>query len=147
MNEQPSTEPPGFSRYRERAAQLVKEPKRVLKLLTEVPEKLRQHPRVTYLGSRISVASRLLRAWVRGEYTAVPHATIVALLAALIYFVFILDLIPDFLFWIGLLDDASVLTYVLTRFNKDLESFEAWDSTQSQAKEAQQIVDKSLDNP
>ena len=147
MTEQSSREPPRFSRYRKRAAQLVKEPKRVLKLLAQVPEKLRQHPTVTYLSSHISVASRLLLAWVRGEYTAVPHVTIVALLAALIYFVFILDLIPDFLFWIGLLDDASVLTYVFTRFNKDLESFEAWESAQSQAKEAPQIVDKSLDNP
>ena len=146
MAEQSFKQPPGFSRYLERATRLIKDPKRVLELLVEVPQKLRQPSSVAYLGSRILVALRLLRAWVRNEYTAVPHTTLVALLAALIYFVLILDLIPDFLFWVGLLDDASVLTYVLTRFNKDLELFQAWESARSQAKGVEVIVDKSLDN-
>lgn len=119
----------------------------MLKLLGDVPGKLRRNPAISYLGARISLASRLLRAWVKGEYTAVPHATIVALLAALIYFVFILDLIPDFLFWIGLLDDGGVLTYVLTRFNKDLEAFEAWEQGQSKPDCTGFPVDNSLDNP
>lgn len=147
MPDQPIQEPPGFSRYVERARKLINEPQQVLRLLSDIPAKLRQNPAIAYLGSRISLASRLLRAWIKGEYTEVPHATIVALLAALIYFVFILDLIPDFLFWIGLLDDGGVLTYVLTRFNKDIEAFEAWERAQSKPGSKRLAVDNSLDNP
>ena len=143
----PPQEPPGFSRYLERAREIIKEPKKVLELLSQVPDKLRKSPSITFLGARISVSIRLLRAWMRGEYTAVPHSTLVALLAALIYFVFILDLIPDFLFWVGILDDSAVLTYVLTRFNKDLQDFEAWEGERQQSQEKEQIVDNSLDNP
>ncbi len=143
----PPREPPGFSSYLKRAHELIKEPKKVLELLSQVPDKLRKSPGITYLGARISVSIRLLRAWMRGEYTAVPHATLVALLAALIYFVFILDLIPDFLFWIGLLDDSAVLTYVLTRFNKDLQDFEAWEEQRQPSQGRERIVDNSLDNP
>lgn len=131
----------------ERARRLIKEPKRVLKLLSQVPDKLRKNPSIIYLGARIAVSIRLLRAWMKGEYTEVPHATLLPLVAALIYFVFILDLVPDFLFWVGLLDDSAVLTYVLTRFNKDLQDFEAWERQQQQSQENAQIVDNSLDNP
>ncbi len=131
----------------ERGRQLITEPKQVLKLLSQVPDKLRKNPSITHLGERISVAIRLLRAWVKGEYTEVPHATLVSLVAALIYFVFILDLVPDFLFWVGLLDDGAVLTYVLTRFNEHLQDFEEWERQQQQSEEKAQIVDKSLDNP
>lgn len=143
----PGQEPPGFSRYLARAREVLQEPRKVLELLRQVPDKLRKSPSVSYLGARISVAVRLLRAWMKGEYAAVPHTTLVALLAALIYFVFILDLIPDFLFWVGILDDSAVLTYVLTRFNKDLQEFEAWEARQGQPEEAERIVDNSLDNP
>lgn len=146
-NSQPPQEPPGFSRYLERARRLIKEPKQVLELIAQVPDKLRKSPSIGYLGARISVSMRLLRAWMKGDYTAVPHTTLVALLAALIYFIFILDLIPDFLFWIGILDDTAVLTYVLTRFNKDLQDFEDWERQQQQPQGKGQIVDNSLDNP
>lgn len=140
-------QPPGFSRYLARAREIIKEPKQVLDLLSQIPDKLRKHPSVTYLGARISLSIRLLRAWMKGEYTAVPHATLVALLAALAYFVFILDFIPDFLFWVGILDDSAVLTYVLTRFNKDLQEFESWEEKRQQFQERGQIVDNSLENP
>ena len=142
----PPPQPPGFSRYLRRARILLKHPKRALKLLSRIPKKLRKHPSITYWSARISVAVRLLQAWLRGEYTEVPNTTLSALLAALVYLVFIIDLIPDFLFWLGLLDDSAVLAYVLTRFNRDLEKFEKWEAEKKSSQACTQIVDKSVDN-
>ena len=142
----PPQEPFGFSRYLKRAEALLKQPKRALGLLAKIPDKIRKHPSVAFWSARISVAVRLLQAWLKGEYTQVPNSTLAALLASLVYFVFIIDLIPDFLFWFGLLDDGAVLAYVLTRFNRDLEKFEAWEAEQALSKTGKQIVDKSVDN-
>ena len=142
----PPKEPPGFSRYLKRARRLLQQPQRALKLLEKIPNKIRRHPSVTFWSGRIGVAMRLLQAWLRGEYTGVPNSTLTALLAALAYLVFIIDLIPDFLFWFGLLDDTAVLAYVLTRFNRDLEKFEAWEAEKALSKTSPQIVDKSVDN-
>ncbi len=142
----PLREPPGFARYLKRAQVLLEQPKRTFKLLAKIPDKVRRHPSITSWGSRIAIAMRLLQAWLKGEYTEVPNSTLAALLASLIYFVFIIDLIPDFLFWFGLLDDGAVLAYVLTRFNRDLEKFEAWEAKKSASQTSTQIVDKSVDN-
>lgn len=142
----PLQEPPGFPRYLKRARVLLTQPKEALKLLAKIPRKVAKHSGVTYWSGRIAVAMRLLQAWLKGEYSEVPNTTLVALLAALVYFVFIIDLVPDFLFWIGVLDDTAVLAYVLTRFNRDLEKFEAWEAERSALKKSTAIVDKSVDN-
>jgi len=142
----PHREPPGFSRYLKRAQKLLQQPKLTFKLLAKIPGKIRRHPSVSFWSERIGVAMRLLKAWLKGEYTEVPNSTLTALLAALVYLVFIIDLIPDFLLWFGLLDDTAVLAYVLTRFNRDLEEFERWEAEQSSSQAQRRIVDKSVDN-
>ena len=142
----PPKAPPGYARYLRRAKILLTQPKRALKLLAKIPGKLRRHPSVSFWSGRVSTAMRLLQAWLKGQYTEVPNSTLAALLAALVYLVFVVDLIPDFLFWFGLLDDSAVLAYVLTRFNRDLEKFEAWEARENPSETTQQIVDKSVDN-
>ncbi len=142
----PPRQPPGFSRYLKRAQKLLKRPKLALKLLAKIPGKIRSSQSVTFWSGRVFVAMRLLQAWFKGQYTEVPNSTLAALLASLIYLVFIIDLIPDFLFWFGLLDDSAVLAYVLTRFNRDLEKFEAWEAEKSSSQASTHIVDKSVDN-
>lgn len=70
---------------------------------------------------------RLLRAWVRGKYKAVPWKTLVVVLAAVIYFVNPFDLLPDFLPLLGLTDDVSVIAYVLGSVRKEILRFREWE--------------------
>jgi uncharacterized membrane protein YkvA (DUF1232 family) len=72
---------------------------------------------------------RMIRAWSRGEYKALPWTTIVMGLAAAFYFLDPLDLIPDFIPGVGYLDDAVVLGFVVRSIQTDLGKFLNWESS------------------
>ena len=71
---------------------------------------------------------RLIRAYYRGDYRAVPETALVVIIAAIIYVVSPLDVIPDAIPAIGFLDDATVLTLALQRTKRDLDDFMIWET-------------------
>ncbi len=70
---------------------------------------------------------RLIRAYLKGEYRAVPWKTLLAAVGAVLYFLNPLDLIADFIYVFGYLDDALVVGLVLSSIRSDLEKFNAWE--------------------
>jgi uncharacterized membrane protein YkvA (DUF1232 family) len=75
----------------------------------------------------VKTFSRLVVAYLRGEYRDVPWKTIVLIVAALVYFLSPFDLIPDFIPVIGYVDDAAVLVWVAKSIKDDLDRFLAWE--------------------
>jgi uncharacterized membrane protein YkvA (DUF1232 family) len=69
----------------------------------------------------------MMRAWIKGDYKNISKKSIVAVVAALIYFINPLDLIPDFIPIIGQLDDVFILSYMIKSLNKEIERFMAWE--------------------
>ena len=74
---------------------------------------------------------RMVRAWLKREYRDVSPKAIVAMLAAIIYFVNPVDLISDMIPILGFLDDITIISYVVTVFNKEIEKFMAWEQSQA----------------
>jgi uncharacterized membrane protein YkvA (DUF1232 family) len=70
---------------------------------------------------------RLAREVVTGRYRALPKRSLVAIVAALLYFLDPLDLVPDFIPLVGFADDAAVLLWVASRVRKDLDTFLRWE--------------------
>lgn len=68
----------------------------------------------------------MIKAWVSGEYREVPRTTLLLCVAALIYFVNPFDAIPDILPATGLLDDVTVIGFVLASIKEDVERFRRW---------------------
>ncbi|MBK9329678.1 MAG: DUF1232 domain-containing protein [Sphingobacteriales bacterium] len=73
---------------------------------------------------------KMARAWLEGDYKNISKRSIVAVVAALIYFVNPFDLIPDFIPILGHLDDMLVLGYLIKMLNKEIERFMAWQQAQ-----------------
>lgn len=73
---------------------------------------------------------QLLSAWARGEYRAAPWSSILAALAAVIYFLNPLDILPDVIAGAGLVDDAFVLSAVFSSIKNDLKKFNDWKKEQ-----------------
>jgi uncharacterized membrane protein YkvA (DUF1232 family) len=65
----------------------------------------------------------LLGAWARGDYRDVPLKSVVTIVAGVLYFVTPVDFIPDFLLGFGLLDDVTVLTWVISVVRNELDRF------------------------
>ena len=68
----------------------------------------------------------LVKDYANGTYREVPWNTIVAAGAGLLYLVCPIDLIPDFIPLIGLVDDFAVLCFVLKSVHTDLQKYIQW---------------------
>lgn len=70
---------------------------------------------------------RLMRAHSEGRYRDVPETTLVVIVAAIVYLVNPLDVIPDALPALGYLDDATVVSVAVRRSREALDNFMAWE--------------------
>jgi uncharacterized membrane protein YkvA (DUF1232 family) len=111
------------------AKDYVKDPERLRDLATEVAQKTLSLPQETFKGTLVYLQAmlRLIRAYYRGQYRAIPVTTLLIIVAALIYLVNPLDLIPDWIPGLGLLDDAFILALVVRRTREALDAFIEWE--------------------
>lgn len=80
------------------------------------------------IKSEISVIISMLQSWASGDYKQVPWTTVALCAGALIYFVNPLDAVPDIVPGFGLLDDATVIGFVVASVKEDLNKFKTRDS-------------------
>jgi uncharacterized membrane protein YkvA (DUF1232 family) len=78
---------------------------------------------------KLSIFSRMTSAYATGKYRAVPWKTVMTVLAAIIYFLNPLDLIPDFIPLMGLTDDFGVLIWVYNSISTEVDKFLAWEKS------------------
>lgn len=74
---------------------------------------------------------RLLRAWKHGAYRGLSVRTLAACAVSLLYVLSPVDVIPDFIPGIGLIDDAAVVTLLLHSLAEDLAAFRVWERNRS----------------
>ncbi|WP_410504152.1 YkvA family protein [Hymenobacter lapidiphilus] len=72
---------------------------------------------------------RLIKLSASGEYTGLPTTTVVAAVAVTIYFLSPIDLIPDFIPVLGLLDDVALVAWFSTTIQDELTRFAEWENT------------------
>ena len=72
---------------------------------------------------------RLVRAHHRGEYVQIPDDALLWIIAALNYLVDPFDLIPDKTPFLGFVDDATVVEFVVDRTRETLDDFMTWETS------------------
>ena len=120
--------PRRYRDYQRRADGLVRSKERLKNLATQAVRKLSgtASMRIDRVREELILCIALVRSWIHGEYDGVSRQTIVAVTAALLYFVVPLDVIPDFLIGVGFIDDASVVGYVMTMLAAEMDTFRRW---------------------
>ena len=71
---------------------------------------------------------RLVVAYARGLYRQIPLERLAIVVAGLIYVVSPLDVIPDFIPGLGVLDDAAVISWVIRAVRDELDAFREWEA-------------------
>ncbi len=103
-----------------------KDVKKVLKKKASIEKKfLGEGPLGRFIeDGKLMIA--LVKDYSNGSYTKIPFWTIAAIVAALLYVLNPVDLIPDFIPFVGFVDDALVVGACLMMVEQDLHTYKSW---------------------
>ena len=85
-----------------------------------VPEKLKK------VVNQVKLLYELIRSYIDGSYREVPWMSIATAVAAVVYFLAPIDLIPDAIPGLGYIDDIFVIRFALSALGSDLKTFCEW---------------------
>ena len=94
--------------------------------LYRLEQKIKEMPLVGEEFSVIPIMISLIKHYVEGKYTTVPYGKILAIMSALIYVLSPVDIIPDFIPFVGHLDDVAVIGLCLSMVKTDIEAYDEW---------------------
>ena len=122
-----------FKKFISSAEGYIRQPTRLKSLLTDAYKKASEKNDVGTLAHEawetLQTMFRLIKASVSGEYKGVPTSTLAAAVAVLIYFISPIDLIPDFIPVLGLLDDVALVAWFSTTLKHEMDRFQEWELT------------------
>ena len=117
-----------FSLARQAAGRIMRRRIRLYKLTRDAYAKLaRREGALAEAAGDLRTLLRFVRRWMRREYRVMPWRAVLYAVAALVYFVNPVDLIPDALVGLGFVDDVAVIGAVAAAIHKDLERFRRWE--------------------
>ena len=96
------------------------------RFLQRLEEKMKIVPVVGEKLAMVPVLASLIKSFVSKEYTDIPIGTIIAIIAALLYFVSPIDLVPDSIPVLGYFDDAAVVTVCWKMVESDVKEYQVW---------------------
>ena len=115
-----------YEEYKKKSVELLENAENLDRFLERAEEKLIKlgpaGKKLAYIPEMIM----LIRSYTIKEYTDISLGEIIAIVAALIYFVSPLDVFSDFVPGLGLLDDVLVMTVVISWCDEDIEQYMEW---------------------
>ena len=119
--------------YISKAKKIINDDEKLRKLIEDVLKKLKEissdKKTSAKLNDSLRLFIRIINAYTSKEYTYVPWKTICLLVAGLIYFIYPVDLIPDFIPVSGLIDDVILIAWIYESIQDDIENFLEWEKT------------------
>ena len=97
----------------------------------KLQEKLKDSSHLERFAKDLMLFMSLIKDYYQGNYRDIPYKTISAGVVGLLYTLNPIDIIPDFIPFIGHIDDALVLTFCLKLVEKDLQKYQTWKENQS----------------
>ncbi len=123
-----------FRAARRRAAELLGNPAGLRRLLERATKKsATRRGRLGEARDSLLACLRLLKAYSHGSYREIPWESLVSIAAAVIYFVMPLDMIPDFILSLGLIDDVALLGWLMASLRNDIDRFLEWEQSNDDA--------------
>ena len=78
------------------------------------------------LWNDIKTMLAMLFDYIGGRYGTLPRKTVIAMIGAILYFASPIDFIPDFIPFVGYIDDIFVIVLAIDLVRDDLQAYRAW---------------------
>jgi len=124
-----------FQAALQKASRILGKPARLILLLTALVRRL-NHREFTkgdaaIVKEKFFTLGRLLRAYAQGDYREIPWKSLLMIVAAILYFINPIDIIPDLMPLVGLTDDFAVLFMVYRSVGADIDKFLSWEKSKT----------------
>jgi len=120
-----------FQRAQQKAEDIANDEDKINSLLTQTKDKLKNinldDRYLKAIWDQVNTFIRMIKAYINGSFKEVPWKSLLALIAGLIYFITPIDLIPDFIPVMGLLDDLTILLWISRSLQADIVRFKMWE--------------------
>ena len=117
-----------FIRFKKLVSGIINDKAKIQNLISETKGKSSHYrQQLAEVWPGLQTMFRMVKYWIKGAYTDVSTQTIVSILTAFLYFITPLDALPDF-FVGGLIDDITVIGWVLSSLKKEIEKFKTWEN-------------------
>jgi uncharacterized membrane protein YkvA (DUF1232 family) len=126
-----------FSLFVNRASRLLGKPFKIVTVLNEAADRLaddksKDNKFKQLFGVGLTLV-RMVRSYATGDYRQIETSTVVSGLAVLLYVVSPIDLVPDFIPVLGFLDDLSLVSWFMGKFQKEIVHFREWEQWHTSA--------------
>ena len=119
--------------YISKAKKIINDDEKLKKLIEDVLKKLKEissdKKTSAKLNDSLRLFIRIINAYTSKEYTYVPWKTICLIVAGLFYFIYPVDLIPDFIPVSGLIDDIALIAWIYESIQDDIDNFLEWEKS------------------
>ncbi len=101
------------------------------KAYSHFSSKENDRPMSAEVKDKFKTLLRLIRALYKKEYKDFPWGSLVKATATIIYLVSPLDLVPDFIPFVGMMDDFALISWTIGSLTDDINDFENWEQAQA----------------
>lgn len=122
-----------YTRAKDKAEEYLNDKNKLSRLFFDASRKadrLKTDRHVSSVWSELHAILRMMRAFIRGSYRAFPTCSLLLIIAGLLYFVWPLDFSPDAVPLLGMLDDVTLLAWIIRSVRGDVEEFRRWESAE-----------------
>ena len=121
-----------FNSAKSKARNIASDPNKLRSLLGNTMDKLKdvegRQELYNDFVEKVNTFIRMVRSSLRGEYQ-LPWKSVVLIVAGLVYFVSPVDIIPDFIPMSGLIDDVSIILWIFSTLQEDIEQYSNWETS------------------
>ena len=93
---------------------------------SSIKSKLEANSRFDKFLSDAKIMLSLVKDYWKKDYTAIPWYAVSAIVFSLLYVLNPMDLAPDYIPFLGYMDDVTVLSFAVALVKKDLTAYEKW---------------------
>lgn len=113
------------SSWLDKARLLTKNPHKLLLLLTTFRKYIKKNG-FKSMTSDMMLLGNYVRDIVEGRYKEYKRADLVLVVGAIIYVVTPMDILPDFILALGLVDDVAIVSWAVNQLGEELSRYRQW---------------------
>lgn len=108
------------------AEETIDDKEKLASMLEKLKVKMKSLPMFGSVLANIPIMFKLLNSYTKNEYTDIPRRDLITIVSALSYLIAPIDLVPDFIPVIGLMDDMAIISVCVKATRHELERYLKW---------------------